>query len=72
MNTCSLCEWQIKVNYVTDEDWTYTCNDCHEESIRDKSNDYYGIIQRNKRKAEKLNKESLEMWNYEEIMKELA
>jgi len=54
MDYCWICEWKIKVNYVTDEDWNYTCNDCYEESIRDKSNDYFWKEQREKRKKEQL------------------
>jgi hypothetical protein len=71
MNHCWICEWRIRVNYVTDEEWNYTCNDCYEESIRDKTNDFYWLVQRNKRKAEKLDRESKEMWTYEEIMNNL-
>lgn len=69
-NLCTHCQRLIRVNYVTDEDWNYTCNDCYQEEIRDKTNDFYWIVQRNKRKAEKLDKESKEMGTYNSIMKE--
>ncbi len=36
-NYCGMCRWTIKVNYHSESEWDYTCNDCYQESIRDKS-----------------------------------
>ena len=69
-NRCWMCQWVVRNNYYSENEWEYTCSDCYEESKRDKTNDYYGEVQRAKRKAKRLDEESKVMWSYEEIMEE--